>query len=257
MFSEISPKAQIGKNVMIGSFVKIYDNVIIEDNVSIGDHCVIGLPTSKNLPDRNLIIKQGSIIRSHCVIYEGSILGEYLETGHHVLIRENTVTGKNFRLGSFSDIEGDCRIGDYVRCHSYVHIGKGSEIGNFVWIYSLVTLTNDPLPPSMIEAPVVIEDGAVIGVGSTILPRAKIGKGAFIASGSLVRGIVPPGVVVSGDSRIVGYVTELFDLQTLTRHPWMLHFDKGYPEDAKALIKQLYKDILLEIKKQKGKSYDY
>lgn len=253
MFNDISPKAQIGENVRIGSFVKIYDNVIIEDSVSIGDYCVIGVPTNRDLAEKILVIKKGSIIRSHSVIYEGSILGEYLETGHHVLIRENTIAGKNLRIGSFSDIEGDCKIGDYVRCHSYVHVGKGSKIGNLVWLYSLVTLTNDPLPPSLIEAPVTIEDGAVIGVGSTILPRTKIGKGAFIAAGSIVRGTIPPGVIVSGDSQIIGYVTELFDLETLTRHPWMAHFDKGYPEEAKTLIKNLYQEILQQIKKQKEK----
>lgn len=251
-YSIISRNAIIGKNVKIGDFVKIYDNVLIEDNVIIEDHCVVGLPITKDLEDKRLIIGKNSIIRSYTILYEGSKFGEGLETGHHVLIRENTIAGKNLRVGSFSDIEGDCLIGDFVRCHSYVHIGKGSRIGNFVWLYSLVTLTNDPLPPSQVEAPVTIEDGVVICVGSVVLPRTIIRKGAFISAGSIVKGEIPPGVVVSGyNSAIVGHVTNLIDLPTMTRHPWMKHYKRGYPKEAEDLINKLYEEIISEIKKQK------
>jgi acetyltransferase-like isoleucine patch superfamily enzyme len=253
MLCEVSRKAFLGRNVEIGAFSKIYDNVIIEDDVVIEDHCLIGVPVRGDMKDRTLVIGSGSIIRSHTVIYEGSKF-KRIETGHHVLIRENTTAGEGFRIGSFSDVEGDCKIGDYVNCHGYVHIGKGSVIGNFVWIYSLVTLTNDPLPPSDIYRPVVLEDGVVLCVGATVLAGAYIRKGAFVTSGTIVRGEIPIGAIVSGvNSEIVGYVSDLIDFQTMKRHPWMNHFFYRYPESAISRLKSLQDEIINGIKFQKQK----
>lgn len=245
-FSVISEKALIGKNVQIGNFCKIYDNVSIGDNTIIEDYCIIGRPTGKK--EKQLVIGNNSIIRSHTVIYEGSIFESRLETGHHVLIRENTKAGENLRIGSYSDIEGDVIIGDYVRFHSYVHVGKGSKIGNFVWLYSLVTLTNDPLPPSLIEQPVVIEDGVVVCVNSTILPGAHLELGVFVSAGSKVTGNIPAGRIVTGNSQIVGHVSKLINPETGLKHPWMNHFYTKYPKETHERINLLREKILTTYK---------
>ncbi|ACF12837.1 conserved hypothetical protein [Chloroherpeton thalassium ATCC 35110] len=247
----ISKKATIGKNVQIGYNSIIHDNVIIEDDVVIGDLCAIGIPakTAKT----PLHIGKNSVIRSHGALYEGSNFSGGIQTGHHVLIRENTIAGKAFRIGSFSDVEGDCLIGDHTSFHSYVHVGKGSKIGNYVWLYSLVTLTNDPLPPSHIERPVTIEDGAVVCVGSVLLPGAILKKGAFVAAGSLVSGEIGEGKVVSANGDISGNVTSLIDFQTMTRHPWMRHFADRYPESSQEEIQTLFSDIQSSIKSNKKK----
>lgn len=242
MINKISILAQIGKNVQIGNFVTIYDNVVIDDNTIIGDYVILGVPA--NIKEKTLYIGKNSIIRSHTVLYEGSYFENQLETGHHVLIRENTRVGKNLRIGSFSDIEGDVKIGDYTRFHSYVHIGRGSKIGNFVWIYSLVTLTNDPLPPSHIERPVVIEDGVVICVNSTVLPGTIMRTGSFASSNSIVEGEIPEGAVVTERNKIRGHVCKLINYETGTRHPWMGHFYDKYPQSEYDRIKSLEKVIL-------------
>jgi carbonic anhydrase/acetyltransferase-like protein (isoleucine patch superfamily) len=45
-----------------------------------------------------------------------------------------------------------------------------------------------------------IEDGAVIGMGSIVLNRARVGRRAMLAAGSVVRegGEIPPGVLAAG-----------------------------------------------------------
>lgn len=247
----ISNNSTIGENCKIGDYVKIYDNVVIEDNVRIDDFCTIGYPVNDN--SDKLIIPSGSVIRSHTVIYQGSKFESKLETGHHVLIRERTIAGKNLRVGSYTDIEGDCIIGDYVRFHSYVHIGKGSKIGNFVWIYSLCTLTNDPLPPSHIEKPVIIEDGVVICVNSTILPGAVLKYGSFIASGSIVDGIIDPGLVIEGKNYVRGHVSKLINFEQGIKHPWMNHFYDKYPEQEHQRIKILGNKIVESYSKTTGR----
>ena len=47
-------------------------------------------------------------------------------------------------------------------------------------------------------APIVIEDGAHIGIGSIIMPGVTIGKGAVIGAGAVVTQDIPPYCVAVG-----------------------------------------------------------
>ena len=47
-------------------------------------------------------------------------------------------------------------------------------------------------------APIVIEDGAHIGIGSIIMPGVTVGKGAVIGAGSVVTKDIPPYCVAAG-----------------------------------------------------------
>ena len=246
ILKQISPKAKLGKNIDIGHGVIIYDNVDIGDGTIIEPHCLIGVPVKKKLKDNILKIGKDSHIRSHSVLYEGSKLDNNFSCGHYTLVREMTKTGLSCQIGSHGDIEGYCSLGDYVKCHSYVHIGQFSEIRNFVWIYSLTTLTNDPMPPSKEVQGVFIDDGVVICVGALILPGTTLRKGAFIPANSLVSGEVPTGAVYTNDtsSKISLHVKNLIHIDSGIRHPWMRHFSEKYPPEAQSRIKKLYNEIL-------------
>ncbi len=230
----------IAETARLSPHVRLGENVVIED------YCVIGAPLYGGAPQREVWIGDDSIIRSHSVIYQGCNFQGGIQTGHHVVIRENTKAGKRFRIGSFSDIEGNCVIGDYVTCHGYVHIGSGSVIGSFVFLYSLVTLTNDPLPPShrTLSRPVTLEDGVVVCVQSIVMPGAIMRKGSYAVAGSRVSGEIPPGRVVDEQGRYDLHVKHLFDQQTLVRLPWMKnHLDK-YPVEAQESLRNLLDSLL-------------
>lgn len=238
----IDPSAKIGSNVIIGHGTRVYGNVEIGDNCSIGDFCVIGHPgPGDNGP---LVLGADATVRSHSVLYQGSLIGPKLETGHHVVIREGATIGENLRIGNFSDIEGNGKIGDFVRMHAYAHVGKGSVIGDFVWLFSLTTLMNDPLPPSHLADPVTIGDMVTICVNAQLMPGANIGRGAFIAAGAVASGEIPCGALITGsDSEIAGPVRLLMHMETRTRHPWHKHFADAYPEHARERIAQLGAEI--------------
>jgi len=243
--SLIDPKAKLGRRVQIGHGARIYGSAHIGDDCQLGDHCIIGHPAGGRWSNQPVVLGSGATIRSHSVIYEGSEFGPKLETGHHVLIREGTIAGPNLRVGSFSDLEGDCTIGDFCRFHSYTHVGRGSRIGHFVWLYSLTTLTNDPLPPSDLVAAVVLEDGVVVCVGATLMPGTILRRGAYVSAQSTVSGEVPAGAVVSGpQGRIVSHVSFVMNLEHGIRHPWMGHFSSHYPEEAQPRLRQLREAIL-------------
>lgn len=230
----VSSKAKIGKNVTIGQFTTIYDNVEISDNTVVEAYCEIGVEnkfSNKNI----LYIGRNSHIRSHSVFYEGSFFKEKLITGHRVTVREKTVAGKNLQIGTLTDIQGDCTIGDYVRMHSNVHIGQKSNIGNFVWIFPYVVLTNDPHPPSEVLQGVIVEDFAVISTMSVILPNTTIKTGCLIGASSLLGIKTEEGMLYSGNPAKKICLASRIKLKDGTRrpaYPWKSHFARGYPEEV-------------------------
>lgn len=229
----ISPLAKLGSNVFVGPFSIVHDNVVIGSGCNIGSHCEIGVPSplSSGSP---LMFGDNSIIRSHSVFYESSVFGEGLVTGHRVTVREGTVAGKNLQIGTLSDIQGSCEIGDYVRAHSNVHVGKKSVIKNFVWIFPYVVLTNDPHPPSDVSIGCKVLDYAAIATMSVILPGVTIGEHSLVAAHSSVGRDVDPHTVVGGvpakylcDTSSV----KLKDGSGRNAYPWNTHFSRGYPEE--------------------------
>jgi acetyltransferase-like isoleucine patch superfamily enzyme len=230
----------------IADTAKLGPNVELGENVTIEDFCILGAPLRGITKPAPLKIGDGSMIRSHSVIYQGCEFPGGIQTGHHVVIRENTRAGKRFRIGSFSDVEGHCEIGDYVTCHGYVHIGSGSKIGNFVFLYSLVTLTNDPLPPShrTLARPVVLEDGVVVCVQATVMPGAVMRKGSYAVAGAKIAGEIPAGRVVDAEGGHELHVKAIFDMPTMARLPWMRNHIEKYPEDDRPHLQQLLEEIL-------------
>jgi acetyltransferase-like isoleucine patch superfamily enzyme len=51
--------------------------------------------------------------------------------------------------------------------------------------------------PAM-AAPVVVESGSFVGAAVTVLAGVRIGRGSFVAAGSVVTEDVPPGTLVAG-----------------------------------------------------------
>lgn len=243
----VSAEACVADDVQVGVASHIYPWAEIGTGSVIGDYCIVGHPAGGQSTKGRTVVGPSSTIRSHSVIYQGVSLGTQFQTGHHALVREQTVAGTNLRIGTYTTIEGDCEIGDYTRLHGYVHVGRGSKIGNFVWLYSLTTLTNDPLPPSHVEAPVTIEDGVVVCVNALLMPGAVLRKGSFISAGARVAGEVPPGAVVHGPrGEIVSHVSRLVNLQSRLSHPWMQHFADAYPPEAQKRLVRLRDEILAQ-----------
>jgi len=228
----VSEEAIIGSNVKIGPYTIIYDNVEIDDNTTIEAFCEIGLANHLS-EGKKLYIGKNSHIRSHSIFYEGSTFSESLVTGHRVTVREKTSAGKNLQIGTLSDIQGHCEIGDYVRFHSNVHIGQKSKIGNFVWIFPYVVLTNDPHPPSDTLLGVTVHDYAVIATMSVILPGAIISKGVLVGAHSSLKGETEEDMIYAGSPAKKICETskiKLLDDNTVSAYPWRKHFHRGYPE---------------------------
>lgn len=232
----VSPKAKLGDDVEVGPFSIIHENVVLGNRIKVGACCELGIatPLGDGTP---LILRDDSLIRSHSVFYESSSFGPGLTTGHHVTVREKTISGAGFQIGTLSEIQGDCSIGDYVRFQSSVFVGKKTTIGNFVWISPYVVLTNDPTPPSNVLIGCTIEDYASIAAAALVLPGVTIGHHSLVAAQACVTKSVPPSMVVAGvPARVIGKANaiQLRDGSGRAAYPWTRHFTRGYPSGVVA-----------------------
>ena len=230
----IEDGAKLGENVSIGANVIIGSNTVIGNNVTIQNNCEIGVYAVAG-NDRPLEIGDNSFIRSQSIFYAGSSFGDNLVTGHRVTVREGVVAGENLQLGTLSDVQGDCTIGDYVRMHSNVHVGKFSKIGSYVWIFPYVVLTNDPHPPSDVQKGVTIEDYVAISTMSVVLPGVVVKKDTLVGAHSLVTRNTNEGMLVAGSPAKEIYSASKMQLQDgsgKSAYPWRRHFHRGYPVDV-------------------------
>ena len=234
--SYVAPEAQLGADIEIGPFCIIHANVILGNRVKVGAYCELGVstPLGDGTP---LIIGDDSLIRSHSIFYESSSFGAGLTTGHHVTVREKTIAGLNFQIGTLSEIQGDCSVGNYVRFQSNVFVGKTTSIGNFVRIAPYVVLTNDPTPPSDVLMGCTIEDFASIAAASVVLPGVTVGRHSLVAAQACVTKNVPPNMVVAGvPACVVGATKEikLRDGSGRPAYPWTQHFTRSFPATVTA-----------------------
>jgi UDP-2-acetamido-3-amino-2,3-dideoxy-glucuronate N-acetyltransferase len=119
--------------------------------------------------------------------------------------------GQDCNICSHCLIENDVVIGDRVTVKSGVQLWDGLRVGDDVFIGPNASFANDRFPRSKKTPPkllqTVLDAGASIGSGATILPGVTIGRNAMVASGAVVTRSVPPNAVVEGNpAKIVGYV---------------------------------------------------
>ncbi len=151
----------------------------------------------------DLVLGDDSRLRSGTILYAGSRIGAGFTTGHNVIVREECDIADDVSIWSNTIIDYGCRIGAGVKIHSNCYIAQHTIIEDGAFLAPGVTIANDLYPGSDRSAELmtgpVIEAGAQIGAGVTLLPYVRIGAGALIGAGSVVSRDVPPGVVAFGN----------------------------------------------------------
>jgi acetyltransferase-like isoleucine patch superfamily enzyme len=129
-----------------------------------------------------LKIDRGTTIWPNCNIYPGAKIG------------------KGCSIGQFTEIDGGVVIGNNVRVGAFCFIPSGVTIEDNCFIAPRVAFSNDKHPPSDKKqwAKTLVKKGAVIGIGSVILPGITIGENAVVGAGSVVTKDIPDNEVWYG-----------------------------------------------------------
>jgi UDP-2-acetamido-3-amino-2,3-dideoxy-glucuronate N-acetyltransferase len=119
--------------------------------------------------------------------------------------------GAGSRIGTFVEVQRGAEIGANCKIQSHTFICDGIRIEDEVFVGHGVVFVNDKHPRAtngegslQVEAdwvllPTVVERGASIGSGATILGGVRIGAGATVGAGTVVVDDVAPGTTVVGN----------------------------------------------------------
>lgn len=186
------------------------------------DHdVVVGYPGDR-AAEPGISVGSDARLRSGTVLYAGTTIGDRLQTGHHVIVREECVIGDDVAIWSNSVVDYGSRIGDRVKIHCNCYIAQFTEIREDAFLAPGVTVANDLYPGrgdsrDAMSGPWIGPD-AQIGVNVTLLPYVRIGAGCLVGAGSVVTRDLPDGTVAYGNPAVVrGYVADLRDITTRVR----------------------------------------
>ncbi|MGD9877942.1 acyltransferase [Desulfococcus sp.] len=149
----------------------------------------------------------------HVFIDDGCILFKRQGTGKMVLADEvkvfrqvfmETGTGGSLFIDEKASIHPRCQINAF---HSSIHIGKHVMLAPYCCLYSY----NHGVKPGMLivdqplesKGPIVIGDGAWLGVGVIVTSGVTIGENAVVGAGSLVTRDIPPDSIAAGNPATV------------------------------------------------------
>ncbi|MBT9130677.1 MAG: Bifunctional protein GlmU [candidate division WS2 bacterium] len=181
------------------------ESTYIEDNVSIEQDVTI-YPFSFLMG--NTVIKSGSIIGpsvliknsvigNGCKIYYSEIEEATLEQGVKVgpfsHLRPGTYVKQGAKIGNFAELKKSV-IGENTRVSHVSYLGD-SNVGDGVNIGAGTIVCNYDGEK---KHPTVIEDEVFVGSNSTLIAPLRIGKGAYIAGGSVINNDVPPEALALG-----------------------------------------------------------
>ena len=163
-----SKDTKIGKNVTIEPYVVIGSNVKIGNNVTIKSFSHLEKCKIENKVD----VGPYARIRPGTILKEGSKIGNFVE------IKKSTL-GKKSKASHLTYI-GDSTIG------KYVNVGAGTITCNYDGIKKNKTKIKDKVfigSNSSLVAPLTIEEGSIVGAGSTI--TKNVGKRSLALTRSI------------------------------------------------------------------------
>ena len=118
--------------------------------------------------------------------------------------------GDDTKIGAFVEIQKNASVGRQCKISSHTFICEGVTIGDNVFVGHGVMFINDIYPRATANGQLqteadwkvertVIENGASIGTGATILANVTVGENAIIGAGSVVTKNVPANCIVAGN----------------------------------------------------------
>jgi bifunctional UDP-N-acetylglucosamine pyrophosphorylase/glucosamine-1-phosphate N-acetyltransferase len=176
----VHPEVQIGCDTVLHPNTHVLGQTVIGEDCEIWPNTVI----------RDSSLEDGVTIFPSCVITSSTIAAG-TDVGPFAHLRPESVLGKRVRVGNFVEVKKSI-------------IGDGSKAAHLSYIGDVVMGKDVNVGAGFIACnydgeeknETVIEDEVFIGSDSQIIAPLRIGRGAYIATGTTVRKEVPPDALV-------------------------------------------------------------
>jgi acetyltransferase-like isoleucine patch superfamily enzyme len=177
--------------------VVTYAPTVLGQGASVGPFCVLGYPDWDRPEEfagdltqemigalRTTIVGRGSIVLSHVVIGEGTVLDENVWIDHHTHI------GSDCQIGAGAQIMYGARI------YHRVTVGAGAWVAGFICNDAVIAghavvlgqlvhkFTN--VAEKQAEAAPTVREEAFVGMGAVVIGGIEVGEGAYIAAGAVL-----------------------------------------------------------------------
>lgn len=174
---DIRGQLNVGQDIYIDANVILEGEVTIGNNVSIGANCII----------INSRIEDGVKILPMCVI-EDAVIGKDARVGPYSRLRPGAILAGDNHIGNFVEIKNS-NIGFGSKVNHLTYIGD-TDMGSGVNIGAgTITANYDGANKHR----TIIEDNASTGSNSVLVAPIKVGKGATIGAGTVLRKEAPEG----------------------------------------------------------------
>lgn len=209
-FSIVRPHVAIGNDVIIHPYVIINEGTVLGDGVEIFSGAIIGKEPKgagalARPPrfERRVVIGANTSVGPHAVIYYDVEIGNHTLVGDGASIREQCRIGSYCIISRYVTINYNVKIGDRTKVMDLTHVTGNCIIGDDVFISTTVGMANDNLNAGRSYAEEEVKgpriyNGAVIGVGATLLPGVIIGEKSVVGAGSVVTKNVERETLVMG-----------------------------------------------------------
>lgn len=172
----------IEADVEIGPDTILMPGTILQGATKIGSQCVVG----PHVHIANAVIGEGCQIRQGSIISESKI-GNEVTIGPYAYVRPQCHIQDKARIGAHTEIVR-ARVGAGTKISHFCYVGD-SEIGAGCNIGAgVVTCNYDGFNKHQ----TIIEDGAFVGSDAILVAPVIIGRGAYVAAGSVITKNVAP-----------------------------------------------------------------
>lgn len=150
---------------ILGSPETVYEHGFHRAVLAVGDNRT-RQEMVRRLPDLGWL----TLVHPRAYVHSSARIGEGTVVMLDAVIRPGAVVGRHTVINTKAVVGHECSVGDYVHVAGSVHMGGDS----------------------------IIEEGAMIGLGTVIIPTCSVGAWSVVGAGAAVTCDIPPGVLAAG-----------------------------------------------------------
>jgi bifunctional UDP-N-acetylglucosamine pyrophosphorylase/glucosamine-1-phosphate N-acetyltransferase len=181
----IGPAVRVAPGSRIRAFTILEGTSTVAAGAVVGPFCRI----------EDSVIGAGAVILDSCLV-RGSTIEAGASVGPFAHIRPESVVGENAKVGNFVELK-KTRLGAGSKAPHLSYLGDATIGARANIGAGTITCNYD----GVVKSPTSIEDEAFVGSNSILVAPVRIGRGAYVAAGSVITKDVPAEALGLGRAR--------------------------------------------------------